>query len=255
LDDSQFVERWQLAPTIINILGEAYHRVQIGTAMLDEARQTETVGEKTYQRIRADIVCGRLASGERLTLDRMRAAYEASFGTLRENLNRLSSEGLIVAEGSRGFQVTPISAANLREVAAMRCLLEGHALRESFEAGDMEWEGEVVAAHHKLGSMERRMKAGDRAQAPVWKQYDREFHRALISACGSQVLMETHALIYDRYLRYQMVAAVYRGDVAAGEHRLLLACALKRDWKGAQETLSKHVHDCVNHMINKRLVT
>ena len=222
--------------------------------MLDEARQTETVGEKTYQRIRADIVCGRLPPGERLTLDRMREAYETSVGTLRENLNRLSSEGLIVAEGSRGFQVTPISAANLREVAAMRCLLESHALRASFEAGDMDWEGDVVAAHHKLASLERRMKTGERSQAQIWKQYDREFHHALISACGSRVLLETHAIIYDRYLRYQMVAAVYRGNVAAGEHRRLLDCALKRDWKGAQSTLEKHVHDCVNHMIDKRLV-
>lgn len=223
--------------------------------MLDETRLTETVGEKTYQRIRADIVCGALPPGERLTLERMRDAYEASVGTLRENLNRLSSEGLIVAEGARGFHVTPISAANLREVAAMRCLLEGHALRESFEAGDMEWEGKVVAAHHKLAAMERRMNAGDRSQAQAWKRYDREFHHALICACGSQVLLEMHALIYDRYLRYQMVAAVYRGDVAAGEHRRLLDCALKRDWKGAQGTLTKHVQDCVTHMIDKRLVT
>jgi hypothetical protein len=34
----------------------------------------------------------------------------------------------------------------------------------------------------------------------------------------------------------------------------LLDCALKRDWKGAQATLEKHVHDCVTHMIDKRLV-
>jgi DNA-binding GntR family transcriptional regulator len=227
---------------------------QNGQVMLDEPRQAETVGQKTYQRIRADIVSGALPPGERLTLERMRDAYEASVGTLRENLNRLSSEGLIVAEGSRGFQVTPISAANLREVAAMRCLLESHALRESFEAGDMEWEGHVVAAHHKLASMERRMSAGERSSAQTWKRYDREFHRALIAACGSQVLLETHAVIYDRYLRYQMVAAVYRGDVAAGEHQRLLDCALKRDWKGAQGTLTKHVQDCVKHMIDKRLV-
>ena len=76
----------------------------------------------------------------------------------------------------------------------------------------------------------------------------------MISACGSRVLLEMHAVIYDRYLRYQMVAAVYRGDVAAGEHRRLLDCALRRDWKGAQTTLDKHVHDCVTHMIDKRLV-
>lgn len=222
--------------------------------MLEEARQMDTVGEKTYQRLRADIVSGQLAPGERLTLDRMRDAYEVSVGTLRENLNRLSSEGLIVAEGSRGFQVTPISAADLREVAAMRCLLEVHALRESFEAGDMEWEGKVVAAHHKLASMERRMSAEERSNAQAWKRYAREFHRALISACGSLLLMQTHAIIYDRYLRYQMVAAGYRGEVAAGEHRRLLSCALKRDWKGAQTALTKHVQDSVKHMIDKGLV-
>ena len=222
--------------------------------MLDEAQGTETVGEKTYRRIRADIVFGRLPPGERLTLDRMRDAYEVGVSTLREMLNRLSSEGLIVAEGSRGFQVTPISAANLREVAAMRCLLESHALRLSFEAGDMDWEGGVVAAHHKLASMERRMAAGERSKAETWKHYDREFHRALIAACGSQVLLETHAQIYDRYLRYQMVAAVYRGEVAAQEHRRLLDAALKRDWKTAQATLDKHVRDCVTHMVEKHLV-
>ncbi len=223
--------------------------------MLNEAQPPETVGEKTYRRIRTDIVFGRLPPGERLTLDRMRDAYEASVSTLREMLSRLSSEGLVVAEGSRGFQVTPISAANLREVAAMRCLLETHALRLSFEAGDMDWEGGVVAAHHKLASMERRMRAGERSQhAEAWKSYDREFHAALIAACGSEVLLETHRQIYDRYLRYQMIAAVYRGDVAAAEHRRLLESALARDWKTAQSTLTGHVQDCVTYMIGKRLV-
>ena len=92
------------------------------------------------------------------------------------------------------------------------------------------------------------------SKAETWKRYDWEFHRALIAACGSQVLLETHALIYDRYLRYQMVAAVYRGEVAALEHRKLLDSALKRDWKRAQTTLDEHVHDCVAHMVEKRLV-
>ncbi len=222
--------------------------------MLDEALETGTIGERTYRRIRADIVFGRLAPAERLTLDRMRDAYSASVSTLREVLNRLSSEGLIIAEGSRGFEVMPISSGDLREVAAMRCLLESHALRDSFEAGDMDWEGGVVAAHHKLASMERRMAAGELLIAEMWKRYDQEFHHALISACGSRVLLEAHASIYDRYLRYQMIAAVYRGEVAAGEHRRLLECALNRDWNTAQTTLTKHVNDCVDHMISKRLV-
>src|SRR5258708_36037628 len=120
-----------------------------------------SVGESTYRRVRADIVRGRLAPGQKLTLDRMRDAYGTAVSTLRELLNRLASEGLILAEGARGFEVATISPANLREIADMLQLLECHALRLSFESGDVEWEGRVVAAHHKLASLEKRMAAGE----------------------------------------------------------------------------------------------
>ena len=212
------------------------------------------VGETAYRCIRSDIVFGRLAPGQKLTLDRMKEAYDASVSTLREILNRLSSEGLIKAEGGRGFEVMPISPENLRQVASMRQLLECHALKEAFGAGDMEWEGRVVAAYHKLAQMEKRMAKGNRADAEIWKRYDWEFHHALISACGSQVLLDTHAMIYDRYLRYQMIAAVYRGEAASNEHRTLMESALARDWRVAQKALTTHVQDCVDQMVGGGLI-
>jgi DNA-binding GntR family transcriptional regulator len=208
------------------------------------------VGEMTYRRVRADIVYGRLAPGQKLTLDRMRDAYGTAVSTLREIFNGLTSEGLITAEGARGFEVASISPDNLREVAAMRQLLECDALRSSFEAGDVEWEGRVVAAHHKLASLERRMAAGDRSQEETLRRYDREFHNALISACGSRVLLEMHAGIYDKYMRYLMLAAVFRGEPVAEEHRKLLAFALERDWRGAQATTITHIQDCVAQMVS-----
>ena len=212
------------------------------------------VGETAYRRIRTDIIFGRLAPGQKLTLDRMKEAYSASISTLREILNRLASESLIKAEGAKGFEVMSTSPENLRQVASMRQLLECHALKESFESGDMEWEGRVVAAHHKLAQMEKRMATGDRSDAETWKRYDWEFHHALISACGSQVLLDTHAMIYDRYLRYQMIAAVYRGEAASGEHRTLFESALARDWRTAQRALMTHVQDCVEQMVGGGLI-
>ena len=209
-----------------------------------------SVGESTYRRVRADIVRGRLAPGQKLTLDRMRDAYGTAVSTLRELLNRLASEGLILAEGSRGFEVASISPANLREIADMRQLLECHALRHSFESGDMEWEGGVVAAHHKLASMEERMAAGERSQEENWRRYDREFHRALISACGSRALLDMHATVYDKYLRYLIIAAVFRGEAAAVEHRELLTFALDRNWRSAQATITTHIQDCVAQMLS-----
>jgi DNA-binding GntR family transcriptional regulator len=224
----------------------------------EPARSSETdsepVGETAYRRVRSDIIFGRLAPGQKLTLDRMKDAYGASVSTLREILNRLSSESFINAEGARGFEVMPISPENLRQIASMRQLLECHALKESFEAGDMEWEGRVVAAHHKLAQMEKRMASGERSDAETWKRYDWEFHHALISACGSQVLLDTHAIIYDRYLRYQMIAAVYRGKAATSEHRMLMESALARDWRTAQKTLTRHVQDCVGQMVGGGLI-
>jgi DNA-binding GntR family transcriptional regulator len=214
----------------------------------------DPVGETAYRRVRTDIIFGRLPPGQKLTLERMKEAYGASISTLREILNRLASESLIKAEGAKGFEVMPTSADNLRQVASMRQLLECHALKESFESGDMEWEGRVVAAHHKLAQMEKRMATGDRSDAQTWKRYDWEFHHALISACGSQVLLDTHALIYDRYLRYQMLAAVYRGEAASGEHRTLLDSALARDWRTAQKALTRHVQDCVEQMVSGGLI-
>jgi DNA-binding GntR family transcriptional regulator len=209
-----------------------------------------SVGETTYRRVRADIVYGRLAPGQKLTLDRMRDAYGSAVSTLREIFNGLASEGLITAEGARGFEVAAISPDNLREVAAMRQLLECDALRSSFETGDVEWEGRVVAAHHKLASLERRIATGDRSQEETLRRYDWEFHNALISACGSRLLLDMHAGIYDKYLRYLMLASVFRGDPVAGEHRKLLTCALARDWRGAQATTITHIQDCVAHMIS-----
>jgi hypothetical protein len=44
---------------------------------------------------------------------------------------------------------------------ALRQLLESHAIAEFFASRDVEWEGHMVAAHHKLFSMEVPMTAGD----------------------------------------------------------------------------------------------
>ena len=208
-----------------------------------------SIGDRAYERIRADIIFGRLAPATRLRLDRLAQDYGASVSTLREILSRLSSEGLVLAEGQRGFEVAPVSSEGFEDVAAMRLLLETYAIPMSFAAGDLEWEARVVAAHHKLAVMERRMMAGERVATEIWKRYDREFHQALIEACNSQTLLDLYAGVFDQYLRYQMVAVVFRGEIAAEEHRRLLECALSRDAVQACEVLDRHVNGCVAHTL------
>jgi DNA-binding GntR family transcriptional regulator len=209
-----------------------------------------SIADRAYDRIRADLVFGRLAPGARLRLDRLANDYGASVSTLREILSRLSSEGLVIAEGQRGFRAAPVSPEGFQDVAAMRLLLETYALPLSFAAGDLEWESRIVAAHHKLAFMERRMLAGDQTGTELWKRYDREFHQSLIEACGSQTLVDLYGGVFDQYLRYQMVAVVFRGEIAAEEHRILLECALSRSADRACEELERHVNGCVAYTLD-----
>lgn len=208
-----------------------------------------SIADRAYAHIRADIVFGRLEPGGKLRLDRLAKEYGASVSTVREILSRLSSEGLVIAEEQRGFRVTPVSPEGLQDVAAMRLLLESYALPLSFAAGDLEWESRVVAAHYKLAAMERRMLSGETEDVELWKRYDREFHQTLIEACGSQTLLDLYVGVFDQYLRYQMVAVVFRGEIAAEEHRLLLDCALTRDAARACEILGRHVNGCVAYTL------
>lgn len=209
----------------------------------------ETAGERAYRLLRADLVGGRLKPGTKLRLEAMRAAYGAGVSTLRETLSRLVAERFVVAEGQRGFEVAPFSATELRELAALRLLLEGHALEHAFGAGDVEWEARIVAAHHKLSQMEERLRAGEAAALEHWRRFDSEFHQTLISACGSRTLMATHAAVFARYLRYQNLALGFRGEIAVIEHRQLLEAALARDPERARAVLKAHILGGVEHAL------
>jgi len=216
--------------------------------LIERSDESETIGDDGYRRIRADIVLGRLRPGQKLKLDGLKESYGVSVSTLREILSRLTSDALVIAEGRRGFEVAPVSVENLKELAELRLLLEGHAMKASFARADMEWEGRVVAAHHKLAATERLMSANI-GEPDQWKRYDSEFHQELISNCGSPTLMNAHAAAFDRYFRYQMIALNYRGDEPAQQHQALLECALARDIERARKVLLDHVNGCVAHAI------
>lgn len=207
----------------------------------------KTVGSSTYEEIKRGIIFGRHAPNEKLKLGALSQRYAASVSTLREVLNRLASDGFVVAEEQRGFFVAPISPDDLNEIGSLRILLEGHALAASIKNGNTEWEGRLIAAHHNLSTMEERMLSGDESIKETWKRYDWEFHQAMIQACNSKNLLSLHEEIYDKYLRYQMLMLTFRGREAAKEHKNMLQATLKRDTAKAQKILEAHIRGGLKH--------
>lgn len=219
--------------------------------ILPIALEDEHVGiaDQTFARIRADIVSGDLKPGTKLRLEALKRDYGASVSTLREILNRLAAEGFVEAEGQRGFEVAAATASGLREIGELRLLLETHALAKSFANGDLDWEGRVVAAHHKLSAIEKRLVEGDTSRTLEWVRYDFDFHAALISACGSQALTDMHASVFDKFIRYHMLAASFRGRAVADDHRELFDLALARDVAAATAMLARHINAGIDHVL------
>lgn len=212
-----------------------------------------SVGEGLYHRLRTDIIHGRLAPGARLRLEQLRESYGVAGSTLREALTRLASEGFVLAEGQRGFQVAPMSAEGLHEIAGLRLLLEEHALARSFAQGSLEWEARVIASHHRLDAHEERLEAGDRSDISLWREADWRFHQELISGCGSRVMIETHAGVFDKYLRYQMITLAFRLEASRAEHRALCEAALARDTERAVQLLRHHIRAGVEHALRHQM--
>lgn len=78
----------------------------------------------------------------------------------------------MIAEGQRGFDVAPVSEDDLREIAALRLLLEGARSNSLSAAAMSRWEAALMAAHYKLARMEEVMATGDTSEAEDWKRCD-----------------------------------------------------------------------------------
>ena len=117
-------------------------------------------------------------------------------------------------------------------------------MRRAIERGDLEWEGRIVAAHHKLARVERVMVDDEARHAAEWERHNREFHIALISACGSSWLLNFHRAMYDQSLRYRMLSIrtkPFPRDQSAREHAEIVDLVLKHEADAATAEPALHI--------------
>ena len=198
--------------------------------------------EAVQQRLRADIVSGKLAPREKLRLSELKTRYEMGASPLREALSRLVGEGLVTFEGNKGYRVRELSREDLADIAYMRTAVETFAIRTAIERGGLEWEQGIVGALHGLLTLTRDT-ATDRASLDAWNIAHDRFHEALISACGSPRVMETQRRLAEHHNRYRRT---YMGDnlprqLLIDEHSAIAEAALARDADRAAALLGQHM--------------
>ncbi|MEM7347766.1 MAG: GntR family transcriptional regulator [Chloroflexota bacterium] len=209
----------------------------------------ERLVETVYAQLHQDILFGIYEPSSKLKFDGLRRRYEASANTIREALARLVVEGLVETEGQRGASVVPITMEGLHDITETRILLECQAARLSLAVADLQWEGEVMAAHYKLAKAEELAFEDHDQYRNLLERYDCDFHRTIISGCQSHWILRFHAVMYDHMLRYRSQALktideAQRTEMlfrAQSDHVMLRDAALNKDANQVVEYLQIHI--------------
>ncbi len=189
------------------------------------------------ERMRIDIASGRLALGERVTIDNLSVRYGASHMPVREALRRLTGEGLIAMEPGRGArirQVDPDFVANLFDT---RIALEGTLSRSAARLGT-----DVEIAQLITLEDERKLLV-DQKDFSGALLLNRTFH-ALIHRMGrnpqaAELIEQTWVLIVALWHHYGYGQDRFAG--VASDHLNLIRALKARDSDAASILTSAHV--------------
>lgn len=196
-----------------------------------------------FQTIRDQIIRGKLLPGAKLNIAALGDEIGVSAGAVREGLAMLEAEALVVSEPLKGYRVSPVSVRDLTDLVKARIDVEKLCLAESIRHGDLEWEGRVVAAFHRLSRVQERDTADRSMLSDDWTDTHADFHRALVSGCQNVWLLRMHEMLYTQSERYRQlsVPADATGRDVGAEHQALVNAVLNRDVECSQNLVADHM--------------
>lgn len=214
------------------------------------ARRGRSLVEDVHGALRSDILFGRRLPSSRLQLNELAEEHGVSLSVVREAVTRLASEDLVEATPQRGFRVRSISLEHLRDLTWVRVEVESLALLQSIAKGDVSWESNLVAAHHRLSVTP--MYFEDGRGNTEWMTAHGGFHAALVAGAGSPVLERVRRQLYDaselyRYWSGNLPNHPTRAQVG-DEHTAIFDAALARDSDLAVDLLTQHLEATARHL-------
>ena len=201
---------------------------------LDIQRTAAPLRQQVLERVRAAIIGGQLAPGQRLIERELTEMTGVSRTVVREVLRQLESEGLVAIIPHKGPVVRELSAGEARDLYTIRGALEGIAARLFVEHAAAPAVKELAAA---LDVVVDAYRDGDAEKILNTKN---AFYEVLFTGAASDVLSDMLATLHARIWRWRalglshparsarrpgesikglkaIVAAIKRKDAAAAE--------------------------------------
>jgi DNA-binding GntR family transcriptional regulator len=207
--------------------------------------------DQIVDRLRAEVLAGRLAEGTPLREIELSSRFGVSRGPIREALQQLTYEGILVGLPNRGVRVAPAAPDVVREIVIpIRRTIETFALRQFIEeAGKEDFD-------HWESILKRLRTACERANFAEIAEQDIAFHRSILSRAGFEDLLAIWSALVSRIWthfrennpRYADPMEIYQ------EHRDLLDVFRKGNADKAVAALQSHIEsDAPNPPRRKKL--
>lgn len=209
-----------------------------------------SLSEEVYRKIRDSVVDGEVPPGARLQPAVLGKQYQASTTVIREALAILAGERLVVSKPGQGYFVPEIHRDLLRDITAVRCHTESIALGWAMERGGLEWESELMAAHHRLSRTPRR--TDDNHPNPEWSRVHHAFHAAFVNGCDVPILIDMCEQLSAATEIYRVWSSRFTqasGRDVEGEHAAILEAVLATDRDLAIARLCAHYEATANLII------
>lgn len=200
--------------------------------------------EVLVEKLKTRILNGDFAPGEPLRDLKMAEQYGVSRNTFRTAAQTLVARGILRQVANRGFFVPQFSADDIVDVTRFRAVLEVEAVKMIVHTG--------VIPPAALDAVEQLRNAADDAPVSVLVAADRDFHRAIISASGSERLQRSYETIESEIelLLVQQQHYYEQRKVIVREHEHLLACLKTRDFTTARDAFVEHWDDLRDKLLS-----
>jgi DNA-binding GntR family transcriptional regulator len=203
------------------------------------ARQLDnrTLWEQVRDRLREDILAGRLEPGTELSEVALAKDFGTSRGPLREALGRLASEGLVTITPRRGAVVAQLSREEFIDAYQVREALETLAVRL---AVPLMSDGEIAHLRELCELMDR---AARDDEVRVFFDTNNSFHEALVRGSRNRKLHDVHRMLVGQMVPYLPRSLELRGNLqqSVAEHQAILAAIEERDAERAAALLAEHI--------------
>jgi DNA-binding GntR family transcriptional regulator len=208
------------------------------------------ISEEVYRILRERFLSGQFRPGERLRLDEMQKQMQISRTPLKDALNRLAVEGLVMIKPRSGTFVAPVDAREVSESFDVRHVLEIYAIEL---LAPVIGEGQLDELRALIQELRQELQRASAANDYLgYVDQDHQLHQMLVDFSGNRKLKDAwsqvNVFVQMARVRYEDEEAEF--TLTQREHEDILRALERHDAAQAKAALNWHIQRAKQKMLN-----